>query len=309
MIADERILSGGIMNRFIIVLSVAAGMLLGAPRVLAQVDEFSALNAEFRATYRDARAAALAGAGPVIFVAFDSLILINGAERREEGFTPPVYHRLKAVGHLVFAAQLLLDPRIAAGPLSEQARVRVAALIERARAVQAVLDAALTPAQANRARRSIMATVAYMEQALQSGRPSQAAFDAWLAPLVPEILADVEDVAVAQLDALHVLVMRWRADMGEERWARLTVLVPVPRQPRRDNVQYAYFVRLLGADAAERRVIFTEGIYRPEPALELLGTILVDRSAGVAFFGDGERMERDLLGDAAQHHLNRLFPR
>jgi hypothetical protein len=43
--------------------------------------------------------------------------------------------------------------------------------------------------------------------------------------------------------------------------------------------------------------------------MNLLGTILNDRAASLAFFDDPVRLERDLLADAAQRHLNRLFPR
>jgi hypothetical protein len=45
-----------------------------------------------------------------------------------------------------------------------------------------------------------------------------------------------------------------------------------------------------------------------EPALELLGTHLLDASIGEGFFGDPLRLHRDLLGDAAAAYLPKLLP-
>jgi hypothetical protein len=61
--------------------------------------------------------------------------------------------------------------------------------------------------------------------------------------------------------------------------------------------------------AVGKRLWYAEGVFDKDGGLNLLGTILVDRGASLAFFNDPARLERDLLADAAQRHLNRLFPR
>jgi hypothetical protein len=287
----------------------AAALALLVMAGVARADALGDLNDSFRRAYADTRGRVLARTGPVIVVAFETLALVDGATRREEGFTPRIYHDLKTISHLVFAVQLLLDERLDPGPLTGAARERLGELAARAAAVEATLDTlGFSPPQAERARRLIASARAMIDRALAAGRPDAAALEAWLRPLVPAILENVDDAAAAQLEGLHALATRWRAELGQAAWARLNVIVLTVRQARSGNLQHAYFARLLGPDAVDRRLIFAESVFTVDPALALLGTILTDRVAGAAFFGDTLSMERDLLADAAARHIMRLLP-
>ena len=281
-------------------------MLGAAP---ARADALTDLNDSFRAAYAETRTGVLSRTAPVIVVAFESLVLIDGGTRREEGFTPPLYHRLKAVAHLVFAVQLLLDERLTPGPLGAATRARLEELAARAGAADAALASfGFTPAQVERQRALIAGARTMIARALASGRPGPAALEAWLRPLVPLVMANADDAASAQLEGLHALVSRWRGELGAEAWARVDVVVLTVRQARVGNLQYAYFRRLLGPEAVGRRLIFAESVFTVDPAVTLLGTILTDRVAADAFFGDQLRMERDLLSDAAARIVERLLP-
>jgi hypothetical protein len=276
---------------------------------VARADALTDLNDSFRATYAETRTGVLSRTTPVIVVAFERLVLIDGATRREEGFTPPLYHRLKAVAHLVFAVQLLLDERLGAGPLGDAQRARLEEIAARAVAADAALaDFGFTPAQVERQRALISGARSMIARALASGRPNAAALQAWLRPLVPLVMANVDDAAEAQLAGLHALVQRWRGELGPEAWAKVDVVVLTVRQARVGNLQFAYFRRLLGPEAVGRRLIFAESVFGVDPAVTLLGTILTDRVAANAFFGDELRMERDLLSDAAARIVERLLP-
>jgi len=294
----------------VLALRLAATVLLGAlPVAAARADALTDLNDGFRAIYAETRAGVLSRSAPIIVVAFESLVLIDGATRREEGFTPVLYHRLKAVAHMVFAVELLLDERLAPGPLSEAARARLADLDARAAAAQAALATfGFTPEQHERQRALIGAARTMIAQARTSGRPDGAELQAWLRPLVPAVMANVEDAAAAQLEGLHALTTRWRAELGPEAWARVSIMVLAVRQARAGNLQYAYFARLLGREAVERRVIFAENVFSVDPAVTLLGTILTDRVAAQAFFDEELRLERDALPDAAARVVERLLP-
>jgi hypothetical protein len=275
----------------------------------ARADALTDLNDSFRATYAETRTGVLSRTAPVIVVAFESLVLIDGGTRRQEGFTPPLYHRLKAVAHLVFAVQLLLDERLTPGPLGAAQRTRLEELAARAAAADTALASfGFSPAQVERQRTLIAGARTMIAQALASGRPNVAALEAWLRPLVPLIVANVDDAAQAQLEGLHALVTRWRGELGPEAWARVDVVVLTVRQARVGNLQYAYFRRLLGPEAVGRRLIFAESVFNVDPAVTLLGTILTDRVAARAFFADELRMERDLLSDAAARIVEQLLP-
>jgi hypothetical protein len=61
---------------------------------------------------------------------------------------------------------------------------------------------------------------------------------------------------------------------------------------------------LLDEPIEGHRIIFAEGLWEEPPrALDLLGTHLVDGSAGAAFFGQFMRMHRDLLAGAARVYI------
>ena len=64
-----------------------------------------------------------------------------------------------------------------------------------------------------------------------------------------------------------------------------------------------------GGRGAEARERIRKATGSETVELALLATIVTDRSAGVAFFGDETRLERDLLSDAAKAYLLRLFGR
>lgn len=292
-----------------ITIRVATALLCMFAAAPAHADALTDLNDSFRATYAETRTGVLSRTAPVIVVAFESLVLIDGGTRREEGFTPPLYHRLKAMAHLVFAVQLLLDERLMPGPIGAATRARLAELASRAAAADMALGTfGFTPAQVERQRALIAGARTMIAQALASGRPGTAALEAWLRPLVPLIMANVDDAATAQLEGLHALVSRWRGELGAEAWARVDVVVLTVRQARVGNLQYAYFRRLLGPEAVGRRLIFAESVFTVDPAVTLLGTILTDRVAAQAFFADELRMERDLLSDAAARIVERLLP-
>jgi hypothetical protein len=66
---------------------------------------------------------------------------------------------------------------------------------------------------------------------------------------------------------------------------------------------------VLGPAADKKRLIYAESVFDETKALELLGTILLDRAIGVAFFDQEYRMERDLLSDATTEYLPVLLPK
>ena len=67
------------------------------------------LNGEFRAQYRQALAATLAQAGPLILEEGDDLILVRHGERTRVLVKPVEYHELKAVAHIPLALFVMLS--------------------------------------------------------------------------------------------------------------------------------------------------------------------------------------------------------
>jgi hypothetical protein len=77
--------------------------------------------------------------------------------------------------------------------------------------------------------------------------------------------------------------------------------------PRDSEITMQYFERLLDEPIEGHRIIFAEGLWEKPRALDLLGTHLVDGSAGAAFFGEFMRVHGDPLSDAAKVYIQELL--
>lgn len=265
------------------------------------------LNTAFRARYADARHATLARERAVLVIAFDRAILFRDAQRVEEAFTPPIYDRVKAVAHVPLALYVLSvrwgDEALPPEAIGALKAYRVAATAAR--------DGLATPefASSDLARQHaiIDAVLSEIDRTLAAGRYDGRGVAQLCRSLLPAILDNVRDAARAQLDGLDSVITRWRTTMGEDDWRQAKIVVLGVRQARVDNLQFSYFRRALGEDAVNKRLFYAEGLFTEQLGLDLLGTILLDRGIGLAFFGNESRMERDLLGDAAGAYLDEMF--
>lgn len=284
--------------------------LVGAPAAADPAADaaLNDLNKSARAIYGAGKAKLLARTDPVVIVAFDDLVLRRGGQETRVNFTPPAYHRLKSIAHIPLGLYGALAP--ATGQADESWRPAVAELRARAVAVREVLGRLdLAPAQVARQRELIDLSVAFIDRTLAAGRVEQAAIVTYGRAVAPLVLANASDAARLQLDGLHAAFEPWRRQLSAEEWARLHVLVLGSKMPRPGNLQFSYFVYAMGAEAVDRRLVYAEGIYSPDGAKQLLGTLVTDRGLAEAYFDDPMRMDRDLLADAAEAHLLRLFGR
>lgn len=292
-----------------IAVSVALAGCASKPAVKAKtaVGPLKHLNAAFRTAYKSERTALLLRRGPVIVVAFDDLVLLRGGKTQKAGFTPAIYHEAKAIAHIPLTLYVWFQSRTDT-PLSPAFRTRLADY--RSRIVSA--DASLTgrpgwtPAVMAPHRAITTAALAFIDDATRSGQVSAAALAGFSRRMRPYVLASADVAGRAQLDGLHVLMGKWRSMLGAD-WSQTRVVVLTPRQPRAGNLQYAYFLRLMGRGAVNKRLFIAENIFAADGARDLLGTIELDRGASVAFFNDPLRLERDLLADVAKRHVRRLF--
>lgn len=292
----------------LIVLSVAV------PAAAARADdtagaELGRFNQAMRDIYADSRARLLAETRPIIVVGFDELTLMRDSGSESAPYTPALYHKLKSVSHVVLGMIGAVTPWPRPGDNATRWRDSFATIRERSAALAARLegldlDAETTARQA----RILDATTRYIDGALARGTPDRDAFAAYLAAIKPDWLANAGDAARAQLEAMHAVVSRWRETLSPAAWERLRVVVLGPRMPRAGNLQTAYFARLLGDDAVGTRIIYAENVFTSEPALDLMGVIVMDRHLSGLVFGDRMRMDRDLLGNAAATILDALIP-
>lgn len=80
-----------------------------------------------------------------------------------------------------------------------------------------------------------------------------------------------------------------------------------PGQGRRDNIEIAAAMAVMGKEAAGIRLLYLENALTIPDGLKSLASIIVERDLGQAVFNDPYRMWRDLLADEAREHAGRSF--
>jgi hypothetical protein len=247
--------------------------------------------------------------GPVILIDGDNLVLLHNGKRREAKVVPDVYHTLKAVSHVPLAVYVMLVP-LEDAPLDKECLEGLRAY--RQRVVQAELslkDRGLSEESLLRQHEIIRAALRFLDFALDKKQVTADELCKFTRDLGSKLLANAADAAHAELDGLDKQVRAWRATLTANEWKELHVVIMGSALPRQGNLATQYFAHLLGEKGEGRRIVYAESIFEEAPALNLLGTHLLDTRIGSAFFDDAERMHRDLLSDAAREYLKRISSR
>ena len=270
-------------------------------------DALARTNADFRAIYREAKARVLAGAGPVLLVEGDVLVLRNGSERKTERFLPPGYAALKEASHVPLALFVLLFDT--EGPLSDPTRHALEALVTEVKRARSALWAQPFPkGTLGRQERVLDASAAFAEAVVRRGAVAPGKVSGFARTMGPLLEANADDAAALELEALQKQVEAWRVTLGSD-WRRLHVVVMGSHMARTNEIAMQYFERLLGEAREGGRVVFAEGVWDEEVALDLLATHLLDGSASEAFFGDAARLHADVLGEGARKYLGAHPPK
>jgi hypothetical protein len=271
---------------------------------LEPLDAFAEADLDFRSFYAGGRAVTLRRLEPLIVVEMDSLILIHDGRRTEVKVMPPLYHRLKAVSHIPLAMYVALAPygnvRLDDDRLSRLRtfKARLAALLES-------LDrSGFSAEQSRRCGSVLQRSSALLERVLSEGKYEPAELKALTRAAGPIVLANANDAARAQIDAYHTQVAAWRRACPAGEWSKLRVLVLGLQMPRKHNVAVQYFAKLLGVPDESRRLVYAEELSGEQQGLNLLATHQLDSELSQAFFDDPDRMEIDLLGNAASVYLD-----
>lgn len=301
----------GLVSVTAIMLAVFAGNLpdrLHAqdPQPKPAIDPFEQIDLEFRSMYSGGRAATMSRLGPVIIVELDQLILIRDGKRMAANAIPSLYHRLKSVSHVPLAIYVSLAP-YGNTPLDEPRINQLKSFKASIATVEASLDGAgFGKEPLERCRSLLKQCSAFLDEVLRKGKYELADLKALTRTAGPIVLANARDAAQAQIDAYHVQVSKWRHELSAEEWSRLRVLVLGPQMPRKHNVAVQYFAKLMGIPGESRRLVYAEELSGEPQGLNLLATHQLDSELSEAFFGDKDRMEIDLLGNAAAVYLDGL---
>jgi DNA-binding ferritin-like protein (Dps family) len=262
------------------------------------------LNNEFRDQYRQALAATLAQAGPVILEEGDNLILIHKGERASVLVKPVEYHELKAVAHIPLALFVMLSfPQEANLSSDRLQRLRhYRELMEKARTTLPARH--YTSEQLARQQKIFSASLELLDEDLADGHVNAQRLGGFTREIGPLLLTNVADATAMEMRDLYATAAAWRKQLTPAEWNALHMVMIGPHMPRDQECSIQFFERLFREPEEGRRIIYAEALWNEKDALSLLATHVVDEAAGEAFFGDPMRMHRDLLADAAKAYLD-----
>lgn len=264
------------------------------------------LNLKFRELYAAARAERLAKAGPTIIAKGDSLVLLRGGERAEGSRVSPHYHDLKTISHVPLAVYCAVSSHLNK-PIDEQHSKPLREFLMLIKQVRESLATVFEQAEIRtRQDKLLNRCESFTKKVLSEGVCSDAALDQFIDDIRPGMLQNVEDATRLRIDNYHSQMKIWRKQLNAGEWAQLHVVIPGAALPRRNSAAVQYFSKLLQERGEGKRVIYAESQFEESKDLQLLGTHLLDAQVGAAFFGDPWRMQRDLLGSAADSYLDTL---
>jgi hypothetical protein len=276
---------------------------------------FAAINVGFHVTYTRLVEQVLAQLGEsvpvVVLIGDDATLLCDGGEQREQ-VIPARYHELKALAHLAFGVQLTLMAN-GSGRLTELTANELHEKRVQIREAQAAVNTASSVATKAPAELLCRART-LVDRVLDEGVVDFDRLHEHVRALASHALETAQLAVCIELEQLHALLGRWRNDLGERRWAGLYVVICGAHQPRYREATCQYFGQLLhqpdgyGAER-EDRLVYGEGLCDVNTALDLLARHIVDQRASNLLFGDRRRLQEDLLADAANTEVRKLFPK
>jgi hypothetical protein len=147
----------------------------------------------------------------------------------------------------------------------------------------------------------------YLEDILLRENADMSSVNLYARKIAPLLLANATDAANVQIEALDQAVRELSKKLKPGEFEKAIAVITGPKTPREGNLQFQYFVFAFGSGSAGTRVLYMESIFDREAALKVLKTVLNDREASQAFFGEKYRLERDLMADGATVELMRRF--
>jgi hypothetical protein len=267
---------------------------------------FNNLNAAARESYAASRALALRSDQPV-FLVTDTVTLIRGEDLGSQPYTPALYHDLKSISHLPLGAYSA-SIGLLENPTDKRWLDRIRMLLNQLNIAQTDLPkASFTDLQRVRQENILSLSRAYLDDILMRESADIASINLYSRTLAPLLLANAADAANVQIEALDQAVRELSKKLKPGEFEKAMAVITGPKTPREGNLQFQYFVFAFGAGSAGTRVLYMESIFDREAALGVLRTVLNDRVASQAFFGETYRLERDLMADGATVELMRRF--
>ena len=245
-------------------------------------------------------------ARPVFVVLADTLVFVHGDVRTKYSFAPRTFHVIKSIAHVPVALYAALLP--CSGNAPDEAARGLLLRLQRhtADSLARLGDEHELDARTQRECREVLERSLPQIQRALDGRVERPELDGFAEGLGALLLSLIHTATALQLSALHAHVEAALGPLGPREREALHVVVTGDHQARTRSLGMQYFRKRLDEPSdSEHRLTYAEGVSDEQGALALVGTHRLDRAVAHAFFGDEQRLQRDILGDAAHQLLSR----
>lgn len=276
----------------------------------APVDPTVRLNLEFRDLYKLNRDELM----PTIPLA--GLMLIGTGEvwRIEYGVPVRSYPAapwlvdVKGLMHGVIATQATAARLVRARDL-QSAQADAKRLAQSLKLAETLIPKTLPP-EIIRSALLVMQTLRGLAEGWVAGTP---ATSEGFSTVLKNVRSDLDRVLTAVGEAVYESVVaglrKLEAESDPQDWSRCLVGVCGVGFARRDSIEIAAGMHIMGRDTVGIRLLYLENAFTIADGIRQLAASVADLELGRDVFGDPYRMWRDLLGDvAAQHAGGSFFP-
>lgn len=240
---------------------------------------------------------------PVLLVNGDNLILHYKDNRREYSYLPPLYHHLKTIAHSPCTLHNL-DTLSKGGVDCSELKMKCLTQIKETIVSLEEMDHPLKEHCEILKQIVDHSEMRSCKSALKSG-----------------IDRLINEAAQCRINALQEVTQKIRAEMKEDCWKRIAVIVLGPPLPRTGDVAMQYFSSILSVRppsssvcphlrqqnvSSYQRLIYAESIWTEKEAIGLLATHIADEELGEVFLEDPNAMHQDILSAAGAAHLATL---
>lgn len=264
-----------------------------------RTDRLDAANEVFHGAYRGAQDGVRQQV-PVLVVSPTELTLRRKDQRRLVPYSCPLFTRAKTAAHIAVALFALTADE----GKGEQVRGGVAALIKHISAALEEAHGSVSGASDEVA--ALLERCLTFAQGAFERTVTEAARADFASDAGPRVLRITELATCEQIAGLHAAVDDIFGQLSDQEQAELQVVVVGDHQARTRSLGMQYFKRRFREGATDERVTYGENVDSEEEAVSLVAKRRLDQQIAHAFFGDEHRLQRDVLGDAAERCLEQL---